>query len=90
MLPLHVQRDGGFVAEEFDETLTGLTKEQSNANGQQNKERDLTFSSHNPVTLKRFSTLGHTETILTVEGSATPVCFHMFKCSSRLVRFTTQ
>ena len=42
-VPLDVQGDGGFVAQVLLETLAGLPDEETQADGQQDEERDLPF-----------------------------------------------
>ena len=81
----------------FDKTLTGLTKEQSNANCKQNQERYIAFSAQNPVTLEQFlhqitqEQFLHQITLkqcLTFERSFTAVLFHKFEYR-RLVDYST-
>jgi hypothetical protein len=54
---LNIERDGRFVAEIFDETLAGLTDEESETNCQQNEKRYFAFLQPDPVKLKSFSSL---------------------------------
>ncbi len=52
--PLNIQWNGGFVAEVFDQTLSGLPDEETETDTQKDQEWNLPFSLPDPTTLKKF------------------------------------